>query len=88
MFETDYLPFRAQYVLDEGRQIDLPHVSRVVVRHDNGEILGQHHEDSQIAMIDVLVGHKDGIQRRELRWRQLDQLGTVGLKEETVSERV
>src|SRR5881296_4773716 len=68
MLETDDLASSTQNPLDECRQIDLPHVIRVEVRHDDGEILGQHHETSQVAMINVLVGNKDSIQRRELCW--------------------
>src|SRR5439155_619246 len=66
--KTNHLPPSTQNALDESRQIDLPHVVPVVVRHDNGEILGQHHQHSQVAMINVLVGHKDRIQRWELCW--------------------
>src|SRR5256885_12761343 len=84
MLETDYLPSSTQHPLDESRQIDLPHVITVELRHDDRQILGQHHKHSQIAMINILVGDKDSIQRRELCWRQLSQLRTVRFKEKRI----
>jgi hypothetical protein len=68
MLQTDHLSSSTQNPLDERRKVDLPCVIRVAVRHDDGELLRQHHENSQIAMVDVLVGDKDRVEGRELCW--------------------
>ena len=66
MLQADHLSSPAQHLLDENRKIDFPRAIWTSVRHDNGELLRQHHQDSQIAMVDVLMGDKHGVQGREL----------------------
>ena len=66
MLQTDHLSSSAQNILDENRKIDLPRAIGMAVRHDDGEILRQHHQNAQVAMVDVLMSDKHSVQGREL----------------------
>ena len=62
MFETNHVAALAKDLVDYSSQIDLPHMMTAIARDNNGHVLRQHHQNSQIKMIDILVRNKHGIE--------------------------
>src|SRR2546430_15363268 len=87
MLQTDHLSSSAQNILDENRKIDLPRAIGIAVRHDDGEILRQHHKNAQVAMVDVLMGDKHSVQGRGVGRSQLGQVTTPSPAKTTLPPR-
>ena len=66
VFETNHLAALPEDLVDQRPEIDLPHAITSMARHNNRDILGQHHQNAQVEMIDILVGNKHSIEAWQL----------------------